>query len=163
MFLECTSANYYGVDYLIFNDGTVYGKRGKLKTRIDADGYPSITVGDAKHRTCIRIHRIIAEQFVSNPNNLPEINHIDYNRANPSADNLEWTTHQDNITYSVRAGHYKNKHSGEQNGRAKTTWAEVKEIRSKYANNVPISKITKEYNKPWSTVFNIVKNKTWIK
>lgn len=89
MNLECTAANYYGADYLIFNDGVIYGKRKQLKPRIDADGYLAVTVGDMAHRTCIRVHRIVAEQFVPNPNNLPEVNHIDYNRANPSADNLE--------------------------------------------------------------------------
>lgn len=162
MFLECTSANYYGADYLIFNDGSIYGKRKKLKPRIDADGYLAVTVGDMKHRTCIRVHRIIAEQFVQNPDNLPEVNHIDYDRANPSADNLEQVSHQDNVSYSVQAGHYNDRHDGEKNGRARTTWNEVLEMREAYTNGESIAQIAKRYGKPWSTVGNIVHNKTWI-
>nr|DAO18394.1 MAG TPA: homing endonuclease [Caudoviricetes sp.] len=161
MNLECTAANYYGADYLIFNDGTLYGKRKMIKSRVDADGYLAVTVGDMQHRTCIRVHRIIAEQFVPNPNNLPEVNHIDYNRLNPSADNLEWVSHQDNVTHSVKAGHYADRHDGEKNGRAKTTYEEVSKMREEYKNGTPIYVIAKKYGKPWSTVGNIVHNKTW--
>lgn len=47
-----------------------------------------------------RVHRLVGAAFVPNPNNYPEINHIDYNRVNNKASNLEWTTHKRNYAYS---------------------------------------------------------------
>lgn len=162
MELKYVGANYYGCYYKIYNDGTIYGRRKKLTPRIDEDGYLTVTLGDMKHRRRVRVHRPVAEHFIPNPNNLPEVNHIDYDRTNPSADNLEQVSHQDNISYSVQAGHYDNRHDGEKNGRAKTTWNEVLEMREAYANGEPIAQIAKRYGKPWSTVGNIVYYKTWI-
>lgn len=43
------------------------------------------------------LHRLVAQVHVPNPLNLPEVNHIDHNKANCRADNLEWVTHRDNI------------------------------------------------------------------
>ena len=47
-----------------------------------------------------QIHRLIAEAFLPNPNNLNEINHIDGNTLNNSLDNLEWCTHSYNIKHA---------------------------------------------------------------
>lgn len=46
------------------------------------------------------VHRLVAEAFIPNPDNLPEINHKDENPLNNQADNLEWCTRQYNIDYS---------------------------------------------------------------
>lgn len=45
------------------------------------------------------IHRLVAEAFINNPNNLPEINHKDEDRYNNFANNLEWCTHKYNLNY----------------------------------------------------------------
>lgn len=46
------------------------------------------------------VHKLVALAFIPNPDNLPEVNHKDYNRSNPRVDNLEWITRKDNIRYS---------------------------------------------------------------
>lgn len=46
------------------------------------------------------VHILVALAFVPNPNNLPEVNHKDYNRTNPDSNNLEWVTRKENIQYS---------------------------------------------------------------
>lgn len=162
---EFVKANYYGLDYLVGNCGTIIGpKRDVIKQRINQDGYAEVTLGTMKNRhQGIKVHRIVAEQFVVNPDpeNKLEVNHIDYNRLNNNADNLEWVTHQENVAHSAKAGHYDNQ-KGESNGRAKTTYEEVAKMRKEYENGVPVYKIAKEFNKPWSTVGNIVHNKTWV-
>lgn len=50
-------------------------------------------------RTCY-VHRIVAEHFISNPNNKPEVNHKDFDKHNNSINNLEWATRHENINYS---------------------------------------------------------------
>ncbi len=58
--------------------------------------------GSAKNMTYV--HRIIAQTFIPNPLNLPEVNHKDKNRANNHVENLEWCTHQYNIQHSYADG-----------------------------------------------------------
>ena len=53
---------------------------------------------DGKMKTR-HIHRIVAETFISNPNKLPCVNHIDENKLNNTANNLEWCTHLYNTRY----------------------------------------------------------------
>lgn len=157
------TANYYGLDYVICDDGTIIGpERGIVKQRKNIDGYMECTLGSMENRHArVKVHRIIAEQFVPNPLGLNEVNHKDFNRTNNNADNLEWVSHTDNIKYSVDAGHWVGKRCGEINGRAKTTAADVLEMRRLYADGSRISDIAKMYNKPHSTVLNIVKRNTW--
>lgn len=52
----------------------------------------------------VRVHRLVAEVFVPNPNNLPVVNHIDHDPSNNKATNLEWTTSQGNTRHSAVSG-----------------------------------------------------------
>lgn len=56
-------------------------------------------------REDVYIHRIVAELFVANPYNLPEINHKDCNPSNNDSSNLEWTSHRNNLEYALIHGH----------------------------------------------------------
>lgn len=156
-------ANYYGLDYMIGNRGTIIGpKKGVIKQRVNQDGYAVVTLGQLNNRHAGKpVHRLVAEQFVKNPDpeRCLEVNHKDFNRLNNNAENLEWVTHQENITHSANVGHYKNE-SGEANHNARTTKEDVELMRKMYNSGVPVYKIAKEFNKPWSTVGNIVHNKT---
>lgn len=77
---------------------------------------------------------MVAEAFIPNPDNLSEVNHKDYNRTNNNVDNLEWSTHADNVSYSARMGHYS--HYGEDNSNyGRDT------LRKKYAADPELSRI----------------------
>jgi hypothetical protein len=53
---------------------------------------------------CRKVHRLVAEAFIPNPDNLPQINHKDGNRANNQVSNLEWCTAKENAIHSWRTG-----------------------------------------------------------
>ena len=135
--------NYKGVNYIVSSDGHVYSTKNvgyakyhkEIKQRYTKDGYLQITVGNSENRTQCRVHRLVAMAFVPNPSNLPEVNHKNFIRDDNRAENLEWSTHEDNIQYSADAGNYA--HYGESNQNyGKHT------LKEKYKNDPELSKKT---------------------
>jgi hypothetical protein len=96
---------YEGI-YKVSRIGNVYStySRRLLKPYIASDGYLRLNLCKNKKVKITMLHRIVAEAFIPNPNNLPVVNHIDGNKANPIADNLEWTTHSKNSAHAFAIG-----------------------------------------------------------
>lgn len=67
------------------------------------------------------VHRLVAETFIDNPNNLPVINHIDCDTSNNCVDNLEWVTQKQNVNHSYKLGHID----------TKKAWKQSAEVRKK--------------------------------
>lgn len=86
-------------NYLISKDPVpvIYSKKSKMFIRpsINEGGYPIVVLG--KERKKEYVHKLVAIQFIPNPNNYTIVNHIDHNKLNYSIKNLEWCTQQDNI------------------------------------------------------------------
>lgn len=73
-----------------------------LSTHLNNKGYKIITLcKNNKVKTHI-LHRLIAEAFIPNPDNLPQINHKDENKTNNDIKNLEWCTHKYNNNYGTK-------------------------------------------------------------
>jgi len=92
-------------NYLITKDGIVYSKsyRGTNKQGILSPikhslGYLRVNIAGRM----IGIHRLVAETYIDNPASLPEVDHIDGDKANNRLDNLRWVSHQDNIKYGMK-------------------------------------------------------------
>lgn len=63
-------------------------------------GYYYIDLYDSKTKCRKYMHRLVAETYIPNPNNLPQVNHIDKDKSNNHVDNLEWVTNQHNAEHS---------------------------------------------------------------
>ena len=161
---------YEGI-YQISNTGQVkslarkcsgrYSNREIIKKPfVEKDGY--FTVGlykDGKYRYC-RVHRLVAIAFIPNPNNYPEVNHIDENKQNNNVENLEWCTTRYNLTY----GHRLDCARGERNHRHKLTADQVKEIRRVYKKGdleYGQSALGKKYGIAHGSIAAIVQGKSW--
>jgi len=82
-------------------------KTGKLlKYSFDARAYPQVILTHQGERVGKRVHLLVAAAFVSNsdPDNKTYVNHIDGRKGNPKYNNLEWCTHQENITHRDNTG-----------------------------------------------------------
>lgn len=75
-----------------------------LKPDINACGYYRVTLAKDGKRKQRNLHRLIAEHFIPNPNNLPQINHKDGNKLNNDISNLEWVTVAENVIHAYEHG-----------------------------------------------------------
>jgi hypothetical protein len=73
-----------------------------LKQHFDKDGYVKVYLCKNSKVKFLSVHRLIAQAFIPNPDELPQINHKDENKANNKIENLEWCTCKYNINYGTR-------------------------------------------------------------
>ena len=101
-------------NYYVSEDGRVFVKLNRLMDGdfcneiahvIQRHGYVDYVINDStgrrRHKSA---HRLVAELYIPNPNNLPEVNHDDENKQNNHKSNLGWMTHKDNIRHSSKLG-----------------------------------------------------------
>ena len=81
--------------YIVFEDGRVYKK---LDPPASSGGYRFVRIGDRSYP----LHRVIASAFIPNPENKPEVNHLDGNKSNNAASNLEWATRDENVKHAKK-------------------------------------------------------------
>ena len=70
-----------------------------LKQRKNKDGYMVVGLHKNGKETKYLIHRLVAQTYIDNPNELPEVNHIDENKHNNFVSNLEWCNRKYNVNY----------------------------------------------------------------
>lgn len=98
---ECTFNIPGYPKYSIDRDGNVFGPRGRIKQRLDRKGYLRVQIYDETGRCrSALVHRLVAVTFIPNPDGLPQVNHIDEDKANPRVSNLEWCDRSHNIRHS---------------------------------------------------------------
>lgn len=77
--------------------------KGKVRRAgLDRYGYPKLTLTSDSVLKNFTVHRLVAEAFIPNPDNLPTVNHIDEDKTNNNVSNLEWMTVQDNTRHSAK-------------------------------------------------------------
>ena len=78
-----------------------------LKTQKDNKGYHRLRMTIKRERYAFKVHRLVAQAFIPNPDNKPQVNHIDGNKDNNAASNLEWVTSMENAQHAIKTGLWK--------------------------------------------------------
>jgi len=136
-----------------------------LKNRINKYGYDSCIFSMCNKIKSFGVHRLVAEAFIENPKNKPQVNHKDSNRANNHIDNLEWATSKEN-------NYHAHKYGFADNNSKKLKWGQVDLIREmyKWSEKNKKHRYVKPFNLEWlgrcfkvapETIRRIVNNKTW--
>lgn len=130
----------------------IRGRRVKgkyLKYKKTSRGYLSLQLCG---KDCL-IHRLVAKAFIPNPENKPQVNHIDGDKSNNNVENLEWCTSSENNKHRYRYGLYNQ--DGVKNPQSKFTEEDVKEILEMLYKNITLTEIAKQYNVSITTISNI--------
>lgn len=141
-------------DYEITRDGKVINKHTghTLAPQPNGKGYLRVSIG----KKLMFIHRLVAEKYIPNPENKPQVNHKDGNKLNNCVDNLEWVTNQENRNHAVDNDLQV---TGEKCSWAKLTEENIKEIRANpgYENEY----WARKFKVSRSTISDVVNYRTW--
>ena len=141
-------------DYEITRDGKVINKHTghTLAPQPNGKGYLRVSIG----KKLMFIHRLVAEKYIPNPENKPQVNHKDGNKLNNCVDNLEWVTNQENRNHAVDNDLQV---AGERCSWAKLTEENVKEIRANpgYENEY----WARKFKVSRGTINDVVNYRTW--
>ena len=161
--------NVRSLDRIVNNpNGVSYMRKGKLCVQSKSNlGY--MTVGFTVNNIKVNkyVHRLVAEAFISNMNDYPQVNHIDCDKTNNRMYNLEWCTNSQNHIHASKNGlnklHlHRVAYSGEENGRSLLTKEQVLEIKQKYIPyKYSAKKLSKEYNVSESCITHILNKTSW--
>lgn len=132
----------------------IKGRMCSLRLKLNGYLQVSLRLGD-RNRKWFLVHRMVAEAFLPNPNNLPQVNHKDGNKKNNADNNLEWCTSSENQNHAVKLGLCSNEES---HYKAKLTVEQVKLIRAS-SDSSRIEGL--KYNVDRSTIKAIRNFKTW--
>jgi hypothetical protein len=131
------------------------GKIRKLQER--KDGYLQVGLYVNNKIQFQQVHRLIAFAWLQNRNNI--INHIDSNRNNNNVTNLEWCDNSHNQLHAIKNGAENKKNEEHPSTTLKNK--QVLEMRKLYKNGSSYKELSKKYNKPYSTIYNIINRYYW--
>jgi hypothetical protein len=148
----------YEGKYKVSNKARIWSNLSKRYLKqIEYIGYMSVILYfNSKNRT-EKVHRLMAKAFIPNPENKPQVNHLNGIKNDNRLENFEWVTNSENQLHALRIGLYKNPF-GEKNN-----WAKIKEKDAIAIINDkrPAKVICKEYNLAVNTIYSIKNGTNW--
>ncbi len=90
--------------YLVSTLGNIYSVKNKqlLKPIKHTGGYMRVMLYKYGNGSLFKVHRLVAQAFIPNPENKPQVNHIDEDKTNNMVSNLEWVTAKENVNHGTR-------------------------------------------------------------
>ena len=141
-------------DYVITNDGKIFNKKrgNELKPQLNGKGYLRVYIG----KKLYFVHRLVAEKYIPNPENKPQVNHKDGNKLNNCVNNLEWVSNKENRKHALK----NNLHLfGEKCSWSKLTEEDVIFIRNN--KHLGIKNLMNIFNVSRSTISDVINFRTW--
>ena len=141
-------------------NGVTQRRKGVVMQPALRAGYPFVLLQVEKVKKQAHVHRLVAAAFCEKPEGCDVVNHIDGNKTNNSADNLEWTTHSGNIRHAIDTGLREIK-TGQRHSASKLTQDQVDAIRLKLISGQTGASIAREFGVHVMTVSNIRNGRAW--
>lgn len=143
--------------YEVTDTGKIYSNKRKNKIeligKICNSGYRMVILTINRKKKYINVHRLIAKSFIPNPENLPEVNHIDCNKLNNNVCNLEWVSTRENQLHAIK---------NRRNGKLKINMRIANEIRTLYhTGEYSHRKLSSIFKISKSEIGSIINNKRW--
>lgn len=152
----------HGDNYEVSSTGKVRSiKTGVvLKPFIKANGYQTVSLHKSSKSKTFYVHRLVALSFIPNPDNKPEVNHINGTKADNRVTNLEWVTPKENIQHAIE--NRLSNSVGANNPNAVLNEEVVKEIKQLYSSGQHTQdNLAKKFSVSKQTINNIVHGKSW--
>lgn len=90
--------------YMVSHLGGVYSLKSRRRLNPSKTGYALVTLRKEGKSVSRPVHRLVADAFLPNPDNLLIVNHKDGNKQNNRLDNLEWCTQKENVAHAIKMG-----------------------------------------------------------
>lgn len=141
--------------------GTLRPVAGAMKVpQVKREGYCYLNLYSERKARPMYVHRLVALAFLPNPDDLPQVNHKDGDKANNAVTNLEWCSKSDNCQHAIDEGLYEQAR-GESSGSAKVTESDVIEMRRLWASGMLQKDIAARFGIGRKAVTKIVNRQRW--
>lgn len=150
--------NLRSIDRTVMRGELKINYKGKLrKVFNDTNGYLIVLI----RGKCVKIHRLVAQHFIPNPELKKCVNHINGIKTDNRATNLEWCTSSENNKHAYNSG-LKRKLKGEKTANSKFTQNEVDQIRAEFSKgSYNFSSLGRKYKVKGDTIANIIRGITY--
>ena len=133
--------------YIINKNGDKQYFPGKYLTQGISDNYLKVILSKNNKQRTFRVHILVARAFIPNPENKPEVNHIDGNKKNNKVNNLEWNTRSENELHAYKNGLAKPSNKQKQ--------AVAKYAKENYSKKVVQYSLNGEFIKEWNSMHDV--------
>ena len=153
----------YEGHYAITPDGNVWShKRKNFMRQLDHKGYKRVGLRKADERKQYLVHRLVAESYIQNLENKPEVNHINCDKTDNRVENLEWVTRSENNQHAWDKGAKQFKMTDNFRARRKLSKEQAQNLIAEYkAGKTSQAELRRKYGIKQHSVWNIINGVTY--